>query len=93
MREELEAAGLRIVPVTAAQAEIAAGLWSKYKECGLSLADRLCIALALDVQATKPDGRRKPQTVTLYTADRIWMTLNLAVKTLCVRPNLMVHES
>jgi ribonuclease VapC len=93
MREELEAAGLRIVPVTATQAEIAAGLWSKYKECGLSLGDRLCIALALDVQATKPDGRRKPQTVTLYTADRIWMTLNLAVKTLCVRPNLMVHES
>jgi ribonuclease VapC len=92
MREELEASGLRIVPVTAAQAEIAAGFWQKYKAFGLSLGDRLCIALALETQTSKPDGRRKAQTVTLYTADRIWITLNLDVKTMCVRPNLMVHE-
>jgi ribonuclease VapC len=92
MREELEASGLRIAPVTAAQAEIAAGLWQNYKHYGLSLGDRLCIALALEVQTTKPDGRRKPQTVTLYTADRIWITLNLDVQTECIRPNIMVHE-
>jgi ribonuclease VapC len=92
MREELEASGLRIAPVTATQAEIAAGLWQNYKNYGLSLGDRLCIALALEIQTVKSDGRRKPQTVTLYTADRIWMTLNLAVKTECIRPNLMVHE-
>ena len=92
MREELETSGLRIAPVTAAQAEIAADLWQKYRAYGLSLGDRLCIALALETQVSKPDGRRKAQTVTLYTADRIWITLNLAVKTMCVRPNLMVHE-
>ena len=92
MREELEASGLRIAPVTAAQAEIAAGLWQTHKAYGLSLGDRLCIALALETQASKPDGRRKDQTVTLYTADRIWLTLNLAVKTICVRPKLTVHE-
>ncbi len=93
MREELEASGLRIAPVTAAQAEIAASLWQSYKTYGLSLGDRLCMALALELQATKPDGRRKAQTLTLYTADRMWITLNLAVKTTCIRPNLMVHEA
>lgn len=92
MREELEASGLRIVPVTAAQAEIAASLWQKYKAFGLSLGDRLCIALALETQTSKPDGRRKARTITLYTTDRIWITLNLDVKTTCIRPNLMVHE-
>lgn len=92
MREELEASGLRIVPVTAAQAEIAASLWQKYKAYGLSLGDRLCIALALEAQTVKLDGRRKPQTVTLYTADRVWITLTLAVNTICIRPNLMVQE-
>ena len=93
MREELEASGLRIAPVSATQAEIAAELWQTYRAYGLSLADRLCIALALEMQSAKPDGRRKAQTVTLYTADRIWITLNLAVKALCIRPNLMVHEA
>lgn len=93
MREELEAAGLQIAPVTVAQAEIAAKLWQTYKAYGLSLADRLCIALALETQAAKPDGRRKAQTVTIYTADRIWITLKLEVATICIRPNLMVHEN
>lgn len=93
MREELEASGLKIAPVTAVQAEIAAGLWQTYKAYGLSLGDRLCIALAIELQTSKQDGRKKPQTVMLYTADRIWITLKLAVQTICVRPNLVVHEA
>jgi ribonuclease VapC len=92
LREEMEASGFQIMPVTAGQAEIAADLWQIFKSCGLSLGDRLCIALAMDMQTAKRDGRRKPLTVTLYTADRIWINLQLAVPVVCIRPNLMVHE-
>ncbi len=42
-REVLLSRGLEVVPVTAADAEDAAGLWAPGS--GLSLADRLCIAL------------------------------------------------
>lgn len=58
--EALEALGLMVVPVTAQLAVVAAALQPLTRYFGLSLADRLCLALAtqLDVPA--------------YTTDRTW---------------------
>lgn len=50
--------GLEIEPVTAEDAELAAGMWQRGS--GLSLADRLCLALA---QREGADA---------WTADRAW---------------------
>jgi len=57
-REALLSRGIEIEPVTAADAEVAAALW--VAGAGLSLADRLCIAL----------GRRLDQEV--ITCDSAW---------------------
>lgn len=80
MREELEGAGLRIMPVTTEQAELAATLWQSTRSAGLSLADRLCLALAIDQRASA------------FTADRAWLQLALPVRVTCVRPVQSVHE-
>ncbi len=81
MRQELEGAGLRIMPVTAEHAEAAAGLWSATRAFGLSLGDRLCLALALAHQATA------------YTADRAWTQAKVGVPVVCVRPSpAVVHK-
>ena len=83
MREELEGAGLTIEPVTTQQAEAAATLWPLARPLGLSLADRLCLAL----------GLRQPSTV--YTADRAWTQLSPlpALEVVCIRPSLARHEA
>lgn len=47
LREDMEALGLHIVPFGAQDAESAAALWSKTRRAGLSLGDRVCLALAL----------------------------------------------
>lgn len=82
MRSELEGAGLRIVPVTAEHAEAAAELWAWGRPLGLSLADRLCLALALG------------QPSRVFTADLVWTQLpalpNLEV--ICIRPAQTLHE-
>lgn len=57
-REVLLSYSLSIEPVTAADAELAASLWRRGS--GLSLADRLCLAL----------GRRLDADI--VTADRAW---------------------
>lgn len=82
MRAELEAAGLRIVPVSALHAESAAELWPMCCPLGLSLADRLCLALAL------------AQPSTVYTADRVWSQLTAlpTLEVVCIRPVTTVHE-
>lgn len=54
----LKSYGLRVEPVTETDAEVAAELWHPGR--GLSLADRLCLAL----------GQRFDDTV--MTADRVW---------------------
>jgi len=53
--ERLRGIGLRVEPVTVTHAEIAAQLWHDHPQ--LSLADRLCLALAarLDTQAVTAD--------------------------------------
>ena len=83
MRAELEAAGLRIVPVSALHAESAAELWPLCRPLGLSLADRLCLALAL------------AQPSRVYTADRAWTQLaNLpALEVVCIRPLTTLQEA
>ena len=83
MRAELEAAGLRIVPVSALHAESAAELWPMCRPLGLSLADRLCLALAL-AQPSK-----------VFTADRVWTQLSAlpALEVVCIRPSTELHEA
>jgi PIN domain nuclease of toxin-antitoxin system len=85
LRAELEALGLVIVPVDAEQAEQAAGLWPLTRPLGLSLADRLCLALG---QAHLP--------ARVVTADRAWLALQARLPegliVDCVRPPQALHE-
>lgn len=65
MRQEFAQAGVVFSPFTAEQAEIAALLWEKTRYLGLSLADRACLALAMERQ------------LPILTADRAWSGLDL----------------
>ncbi len=56
---------LTIEPFSDAQAETAARLWPETRELGLSLADRACLALALD------------KALPVLTTDRVWKKLKL----------------
>jgi PIN domain nuclease of toxin-antitoxin system len=67
VRGLLVAMGLRIEPFSTVQAEITARLWERTHQYGLSLADRACLALAIERQAT------------VLTADRAWADLALGV--------------
>ncbi len=73
MREDLEALGLRIVPFTAEEAEIAAQLWQKTRQIGLSLGDRACLSVGIRLDSV------------VITADQISITLNLPVAVRCIR--------
>lgn len=64
---------LRIEPFTATQAEIAASLWSRTSGLGLSLADRACLALAID------------KSLPVLTADRTWEAPQLGVEVHLIR--------
>ncbi len=67
MAAEFRKVGVTFEPFSTVQAEIAARLWGKTRHLGLSLADRACLALALD--------RKLP----VITADRVWSHLDLEV--------------
>lgn len=67
LRENVEALGVTLVPVDAALAEDAAGLWPRTRAAGLSLGDRLCLALA--VRLGQP----------ALTTDRAWAAVADAV--------------
>ena len=54
-----------IEPFTAAQAQLASKLRVQTKDAGLSLGDRACIALAIELGAD------------VYTADRAWARVKL----------------
>lgn len=73
MREEFSDVGVVFRPFTPAQAEIAAHLWEATRRQGLSIADRACLALALE------------QKVRALTADRAWADLKLDVEIELVR--------
>lgn len=64
---------IRTAPFTAAQARIAANLWPVVKGKDVSLADRACLALAID------------QAAELVTADRDWGILGLSITLRLIR--------
>jgi ribonuclease VapC len=69
----LEKLGLTIVPFTTSTAELAASLYPQTKPLGLSLGDRACLALGLET------------SLEVYTADKTWATLALAVPIRVIR--------
>jgi PIN domain nuclease of toxin-antitoxin system len=73
MAEELSEVGVVVEPFTTAQAEVAARLWEKTRGLGLSLADRACLALAIERGAA------------VLTADRTWAELDLGIEIRLVR--------
>lgn len=73
MREDLEALGLKILPFSAEEAELAGRLWQQTKQAGLSLGDRACLSVGLRLEAP------------VLTADRIWTTLNLPITVHSIR--------
>lgn len=68
LREDLEAIGLRILPFTVSQAEITGKLWLTTRALGLSLGDRACLALGLEL------------CVPVVTTDQIWQKLELGLE-------------
>ena len=65
--------GIKIIDFDEKQALIAADIYPKNKEYGLSLGDRACIALAIE--------KKYP----ILTCDKIWEKINLDVKFIMVR--------
>jgi PIN domain nuclease of toxin-antitoxin system len=63
----------RIEPFTVAQAHSVASLRSRTKQFGLSLGDRACLALALELGAE------------VYTADHLWAQVDVGCKIHLVR--------
>lgn len=61
------------IPFTAAHARTAGDLILKTRSYGLSLGDRACLALALDLKAP------------VYTADRSWKDLKLGIRVQMIR--------
>lgn len=62
-----------IVPFTTSQAKTAGGLVAETKAFGLSLGDRACLALALELNAP------------VYTADQSWKKLKLGIRIHSIR--------
>ena len=73
IREIIDSLGLEIIPFNAEQAYRAASLVGPTRSVGLSLGDRVCLALAAQVG------------VPAVTADRVWRQLELDVKVRVVR--------
>lgn len=73
MQQEFIDVGVAFEPFSPRQAEIAARLWSRTRKHGLSLADRACLALAMDT--ARP----------LLTADRACSTVGLDIEIRLVR--------
>lgn len=62
-----------VVPFTERQARVTASLRNLTRDAGLSLGDRACIALAIDLDAD------------VYTADRAWMKVKLPCRVHLIR--------
>lgn len=73
LREDLEALGVTILPFTAEEAEIAAQLWQKTRQVGLSLGDRACLSVGIRLETE------------VLTADQVWTTLSLPIAVHSIR--------
>jgi len=73
IRHEFEASGAQVIPVEAAHAEHAAALREPTRSKGLSLADRICFALAASRDAA------------VMTADRAWTEVDVGVEVRLIR--------
>lgn len=73
MQTELQALGVQFVPFSTLYAELAAQLWPNTKFCGLSLGDRACLALAMDLRAIA------------LTANRVWSNLQIGIQVRVIR--------
>lgn len=70
---EIESLGVSLASFTSRHAEIAAGLLSVTRKAGLSLGDRACLALALDVGGQP------------VTADRAWGRIDVGLDVTLIR--------
>ena len=73
MQQECTEVGVTFEPFTPQQAEIAAYLWPRGRNHGLSLADRACLALAMD------------KALPVLTVDRVWGALGLDIEVRVIR--------
>ncbi len=73
MRQEFTDVGVIFEPFTPEQAETAARLFTQTRNHGLSLADRACLALAMD------------KGLPTMTADRAWAAIELDVEIEVIR--------
>ncbi len=73
MQQEFASIGVIFEPFTAGQAEIAARLYAQTRKHGLSLADRACLALAME------------HGLPVMTADRAWASLGLDIDIQVIR--------
>lgn len=63
----------QICPLTEAQSRVAAELFPATRPYGLSLGDRVCLALAIERQAK------------VYTTDRVWKSIPLSLEIEVIR--------
>lgn len=73
MQQEFSDTGVLFKPFTLSQSELAAELWEKTRLHGLSLADRACLALALE------------KKLPVLTADQSWSQLDIDVEVQLIR--------
>ena len=73
LRSDIEALGVEFHAFSSAHAEAAAVLWASTRRAGLSLGDRACLALAIELG------------VTAVTADTVWDGLSLPIAVRVVR--------
>lgn len=71
--EELRFALQELVPFTETQAQVAGALRATTKEAGLSLGDRSCLALALELKTP------------VYTADKAWKSIDVGCDVRLIR--------
>ena len=70
---EMRFLGLAIAPFTVRDAGITGKLWASTRRYGLSLADRACLSLAMQLD------------VPVLTADRVWKEIALPVEVQLIR--------
>lgn len=73
LRASFEALGAQVLPVEVGHAEYAAHLQEPTRRHGLSLADRICFALARDLGSP------------ILTADRAWAEIDVGIEVQLIR--------